>query len=492
MTPNETLYRQADKAPVGGTAILTKKQVGMELEAVQKLIATPVDIEPTNGPELGVYTGNFEVEGTVTVHALRRHMRADLVSEDDPFERLLQKAAAAGGAIELSISDFMLREHSPGKLLGASGYGRIEARSGNWIIPRCANTGSRGGEGDKTIYIFRVDELAIFGPAVGRDVAAVRRVFEGSEISRRSRIGGNELILKALTNDAEQPEDELTSAITIGTLDEVQELSLLYGLSFISGNRINTLLSDTFDVAGDRIEIRHRRGSGMSDGRNAPFHIHYGWITPEGMEQIFDGFTRLHRAGFPIEMVVHHLTEANTNNLDIDAQHLTLAIHTAIEAWNRLFGVDLWIDDEIWEEWFELLRRHILRPALRPAYDDIGNEVISNMWSVGRHANRSLTSWRQRQFFNAMTIDVRDEDTKRVLAMRDELLHNGYFLRRFQQLTPEEQQQRIDDIARLRNLAHTITFHLAGFSGECFDFLKHHKRSIAPLTLPDQIRNQAN
>ncbi len=341
-------------------------------------------------------------------------------------------------------------------------------------------------------YRFNVSEWVLHGPARGADVAAVRRVFEGSELSGATTIGGKPLLLKALTEDAETPQEEQTCAMTIGVLDKVQELSLLWTLSLITGNRVNSLLVDTFDDAGGLIEVRHQRGAGMSRGRNAPFRRFHGWITAKGIEQIADGITRLQRAGFPIETVLHHLTEANTRNLDLDGQHLSLAIHTALEAWNRLFGIDLWIDDEIWEPWYELLRKNLLRPVLKPACEDIGSEVVSNIWALGRHANRSTTAWRQTQIFAALEIDVSDADSQRVLAMRDELLHNGHFLTRFQQLKAAEQQRRLDDLARLRNISHTMVLRLTGFSGECFDFLTHCERRVEVVKLPTEISSQQN
>lgn len=470
-----------------------RKQKRVELKAIRRVIDTPVAIEVSLGPEAAVYSGKFSVDGIATVHAGRRHLQAHLESDDDPIERLFKKAAKSSSPVDVFTSDFLLRDHTPGKLLGPSGYGRIEPVSRNWLVSKCANTGSKPSDnGKQMIYTFAVNELSISGPAFGNEVSAVRRVFEGSELSGEAHIASMRLLLKPLTKDAEHPEDEVVTATTIGTLDDTQELSLLHGLSFITGNRIGELLRDTFDVDGLQIAIRHRRGSGMSRGRNAPFHRFYGWISAQGMAQIFDGFTRLQRADFPIGIVVHHLTESNTNNLDIDAQHLTLAIHTAIEGWNRLFGIEHWVDDEVWPRIFEFLRYTVLRPVLKPLYSDLGNEIVSNLWSVGRYANRSTTSWRQRQLFQALDIDVKDTDSKRALEMRDELLHNGYFLRRFQDLSPEEQQQRLDDIARLRNLAHTVVLRLAGYVGECFDFLTHQPRPITAVSLPTHITSQSN
>lgn len=60
----------------------------------------------------------------------------------------------------------------------------------------------------------------------------------------------------------------------------------------------------------------------------------------------------------------------------------------------------------------------------------------------------------------------------------------------FKQLSETEQRQRLDDIARLRNFAHAVVFRLAGFSGECFDFLTHQARRVAAVDLASDIASQ--
>jgi hypothetical protein len=78
-------------------------------------------------------------------------------------------------------------------------------------------------------------------------------------------------------------------------------------------------------------------------------------------------------------------------------------------------------------------------------------------------------------------------DTIRVLAMRDELLHNGYFLRRWHELSKVERQQRVDDVARLRNIAHLVAFRLLAYEGQCFDFLTYEAKMVASVKLPPNI-----
>jgi hypothetical protein len=78
--------------------------------------------------------------------------------------------------------------------------------------------------------------------------------------------------------------------------------------------------------------------------------------------------------------------------MDVDAQRLTLAIHTALEAWNRAFGFDYWIDDDC-SGWFVSKAR---RPLLGIVHDTIGPEVMQKLVSGFRHAYRTTTAWRER------------------------------------------------------------------------------------------------
>jgi hypothetical protein len=459
----------------------------MDTSTLESIAIQPAEVEFEYVDAPAAYIcADAEMVGTASVHATRQRIRAELAVDKNLFSSI---AARGGGSF--SFDDFSLRSNSPGKLLDQADYGRIVPENADWEATKATNDGVHGSLGaDRSVYRFAVQEFLMRCSARDARVAAVRRVMSGSELSVVSTLAGRTLIAHPLTTGASNPEDQMLSVTSGGMLDEVQEHVLWIALSFISGNRLSPLFIETFDDRGILIERKHRRGAGVSHGRNAPFERFDAPINSRGFARIGDGFIRLLRAAFPIANVVHHLTEANTNNLDLDGQHLRLAIHAAIEAWNRLFGFKEWIDDEVWDQWFRSVRKYLLRPVLEPAYQDLGVDVVANLWNTGRHANRTTTAWRQQQLFSALQIQVQEEDSQRVLKMRDELLHNGFFLVRFQDLSHMEQQQRFDDIARLRNLAHIVVLRLAAFEGVCFDFLSHGARSVAAIPLPAKIADQ--
>jgi hypothetical protein len=394
-------------------------------------------------------------------------------------------AASESGFVEIGLGS---RDQSPGKLLSAEAYGRLLPSSENWEASGAVQVGESPGNDLRSTYRFRVGTLRVYGPARGDNIAATRVLFAGSNLSEDSFLGGKRLLCRSLTRNAASTHGETCGVAVDGELNELEYEALWLTISFVTGNRANTLAVESYNEHGELIEIVHRRGSGQSIGRNAPFHIYYGPLTSQGLKMIGDGFKRLLSASFPIEMSIHHIMEGNSGNLETDAQHLMLGIHTAIEAWNRKFEFEEWIDDELWEPIFDRVRKHLVRPVLRPIYDDIGkDEIVPVMYAAMRHANRTTTAWRQKNLFEGLGIDVSDVDTIRVLAMRDELLHNGYFLRRWHELSKVERQQRVDDVARLRNIAHLVAFRLLAYEGQCFDFLTYEAKMVASVKLPPNI-----
>jgi hypothetical protein len=301
-------------------------------------------------------------------------------------------------------------------------------------------------------YSFVVDRFVRRGPAFGKPVVATRLVFSGGDLSARCSFNGKLLIVHSLCPNALSISDELLAASVDGVLTDHECEMIWLLLSFISGNCLGTVSIEFYDINGDLISVEHQRGGGPSLDRKIPFKRGYGSLTSSGMTSLAEGFLRLVDAGFPIAIVVHHLTESNVGNIDTDAQRLSLAIYTVIEAWNRAFGFDFWIDDEIWEPYISEVRK-----LMRVTYDDVGSDVKANIASCLRWSNKTTISWRQSKLFEGLGIDVTTEDNKRVLKFRDELLHNGYFLKRWTDLSDSERQERFDDVARLRNLVHQAT-----------------------------------
>ena len=442
------------------------------------------EINPTITNVLGRYEGTrVPLRGLVDVTCTNHAIEASIVHRGD-WEIQMMRGLPSSTAVPFGT---LFRDINPGTLIHATGNGTIIPDGAGWeaidAIYYRQNMRFTQEDGYQSTYGFRVRELLIHGPARGVTIAAVRQIYAGAEWNATSTFDGRQIIVRSHTTNSLRIEDEIASVTVDGPLDEEQSNALWLLLSFVSGNRLHALAEERYDEQAELIEVSQQRGAGFGIGRDSPFDQRGASITTSGFSLLGDGLLRLLRADFPIAIVLEHLHMAVTGNADTDAQHFILAIHTALEAWNRMFGLEYWIDDDCWE-WFVKKAR---RTLLGPIYDTVGPEVKTNLASAFRHANRTTTSWREKQFFNALQIDVSDKDNARALAVRDEILHNGHFLVRWAALTPEEQQQRRDDVERLHRLALLAVFRLTAFEGVFLDPIKLIPEHVSPVPLPDRI-----
>jgi hypothetical protein len=384
----------------------------------------------------------------------------------------------------------LFRDVAPGYLLGATARGRLISDDNAWTASDVLYIGegpSQDPPGDR--FRFKVGMLSIAGPAVGKEIAATRFLYAGAEWDADTRFAGKSLVVRALSDDAERREDEIISATIDGTLGGVDQHALWVLLCFISGNRLSPIAIEYWDHEGSLVRTEHRRGAGISLGRHEPFHWHHGALTPRGMEMLGDGILRLlsTKRPFPIANIIHHIQNANEGNVDTDAQHLVLAIHASFEAWNRAYGRENWLTDKEWAPIATRIRRSIDSDLYNEIPADVRDAVKDNLVAAINHVNETTMGWRQRQMFAALQIDISDPDNKRALKLRNELLHNGYFLKRWSELTPEEAQQRRDDVERLRRLAFLIVFRLTGYEGEFCSPIRLQAERIEQVPLPADI-----
>jgi len=387
---------------------------------------------------------------------------------------------------EMVVNGNFFRDVAPGTLVEGVLTDVLTPDAGGWeargpLSTRTQHVGTPSGALSR--YTFRVRELVVHGPAYGSRVAATRYVYAGGEWGARTGFAGRRMVVVGHTTDAEPIENEILSASIDGALDTTESDALWLLLSFISGNWLKAMAIERYDEHGVLIETVYRRGGRSASTRKEPFNWMHARPTPTGVEQLGSGIVRLLRAGFPIDVVLEHLHSANTDSPDIDAQRLTLAIHTALEAWNRAFGLEYWIDDDCWESFAKKVRR----PLVGVIYDTIGPEVTKNLASGFRHANRTTTAWREDKLFADLQIDVSSTENERALAARDEILHNGYFLKRWRHLTTAERQERRDDVARLRRLALLIIFRLTGFEGQFLEPVRLIPEHVSPVAQPATI-----
>lgn len=363
----------------------------------------------------------------------------------------------------------LFRISHAGRLITAAGRGSIVPDAGTWEARDVINSGqhSEWGPNSRNLATFKfyVGSLELRGPSHGASVAATRQIFAGGEWNHAIEFRGRRVVVRALSHDAPDMGEETIAITADGSLEDLDWEALWLWASFISGNRLGSLVTEHFALDGSLISQIHRRGS-IGIGRWQVFRPFYAPFSPEGAQSMAEGIARLLREEFPIEVVFDHLFQAVRLSTDTQAIHLILAYHAAIEAWNRAHGRENWMADK---PWIKLARR--IRKDHIPAelYAEMGERMAENLRPILAHANRTTTAWRQANLFEALGIDATRSDARRILKMRDQLLHNGYFLTRWDQLSDDERQARYDDVERLRRLVLYVIFRLTGYLGQFQD-----------------------
>lgn len=448
----------------------------MDRQALDNIALRPFEavyeIEDVSATYIG---SKLPLCGTVSISVSLTQIMARLRNADDWLHRSL-RAVAKGSASDVAS---LFRMPAPGFLVRKDGYGNIRPSTGGWIAKRSVY-GGMSSDGDDT-YRFDVGELVIDGQSAGAVASAFRQIYSRTSISADVKIQGRTITFRSLTRNPLDIDSELVAATSDSSLEPDILEAVRLALSFITGNTVRHVAEEVFDDAGVLIQTRHQNVSLPDDKRRPPFHRYYGPLASGGPSSIVDGMYKLRRADFPIGVVLQHAHEAAHRAHDIEAQHLVLAIHTAIEAWNRMLGLEVWIDDRIWDKYQRNLRKASI-PA--EVYDDIGDEMRENIRSALAHANRTTTAWRESSFFGALKIDVSDEGNTRALKLRDELLHSGFFVKRWSDLTELDQQQRLDDIRRLNRLVILIVLRLTSYNGAFMNPLTLQHESVTEIQLP--------
>ena len=91
---------------------------------------------------------------------------------------------------------------------------------------------------------------------------------------------------------------------------------------------------------------------------------------------------------------------------------------------------------------------------------------VRNNLTYGINAAANFgTGDKERRFFADWSINISGADERKALALRNGLLHDGYFNRRFGDIAPNKQQFRVNAIGTLKNLIALILFRVVGYSG---------------------------
>jgi hypothetical protein len=448
----------------------------LDAATLGRLAGTEVDVSPSIGDVQATYHGTqIPLHGIARITSTRHGVSAE-IDDVERWEHEARKLLPSGSPLPASL----FRISYAGNLITAEGKGSIVPDGGGWKANDAINSGqhSEFGANSRNLSTFKfyVGNLEIHGPSYGARIAATREIYAGGEWNHATEFRDRRVVVRALSRDAAGFEDE-TLAITVdGELGRLNSEALWLWASLISGNRLGALLTEYYDEGGLLIAQVHRRGS-PGIGRWQFFRPFYAPFSAEGAQAMLDGIAQLLEGDFPIEVVFDHLFQAVRLSTDAQAIHLVLAYHAAIEAWNRKHGRENWMDDKPWSKQARRIRKEFVPTEF---YDEIGENLTANLKPILAHANRTTTAWRQANLFEALGIDVSGDDARRILKMRDELLHNGYFLKRWDELSEEERQHRYDDVERLRRLVLFVIFRLTGYVGQFQDPVTFELMQIAP------------
>ena len=424
-----------------------------------------MDITPQFNRVPATYLGTrIPLHGIATLTTTRSGLSAEIEDREGWQHRMI--AELPSGTVNPSGAIF--RSIVPGRLVGAEGHGRIEPDAGGWTADDVFYVSTRSHYSPtepSATFLFHIGSLTLDGTARGSPVAAVRFIYAGGGWSHVTEFGERAVVVRAVSESATSIEEEALSVTIEGDPDDIDSEAIWLWASLISGNSLGALLTEFYAEDGALIRQVHRRGN-LGTERHRFFRPFYAPFSPAGMREGLLGFARCLRSGFPIEVIMDHILQAAAGNIDVDAVHLTLANHTALEAWNREHGFEKWIDGRVWNRFANHIFNDLIPQAM---YETIGPDLTANVQSALRNAARTTTGWRQARFYDALGIDVSGADAKRTLRMRNELLHNGYFLQRWHELSPEQAQRRRDDVERLRRLALCVVFRLIGYSGPFLD-----------------------
>lgn len=420
--------------------------------------ASPITFENDEASYFGTM---LPLHGKVAVKVTLNEITAELTN----YDRWEIRSHSASPPGTWFAPGDLFRLASPGNLIEDHSKGQITTPSNSWkgigaLFSGSSRTYGTKYEGDH--YRFSLDQLSVCGVAYGNEIAVVRHIYSGASWNANAEIQGNTLLIRGFTTALIHVNAEMLSVTYHTPPAEPHSEAVWHMLSLVSGNTVRHFADEYFDHDGNLIEVCYRIGSSVDDNHRKYFNVFHGPVSPNGCTMIANGIYRLMKVDFPIQVILQHLHQAAGRAIDIEAQHLVLAIHTAIEGWNRLFGSDYWIDDDRWKTFQRVVRKALIPVEL---CEDLGTEMAANIRSTFRHLNRTSTRWREQEFFKAVSIDISDMDTERALKYRNDLLHNGFFKESWQILDSVGQQQRIHDIERLRRIVLLIIFRLTRYCG---------------------------
>lgn len=288
---------------------------------------------------------------------------------------------------------------------------------------------------------------------------------------RRDRLSGTfrgrRIDLRNLSDDRSAPRSFLAVIIEGPELSDLESTVLWMLVCYMNGARVKPIYMDRFDADAKLMDRRFKLGVPFGVERNAPFDYRTAQPAASSIEVLLDGFYAMQSSDFPIAMVLHHLHDANTNNVETDTIQLLFAIHTAFEAWARLNRKEFLVSNDAWTK-----RMPAMLESLSPLVSDVPESLRASIANKLRGANMTSMGFRERYLFESLGIEL-DKDDKAALNLRNTLFHNGYLRKRFGELDQAERQKRVDVSGRLRNLVNLIILKLIGYDGYVEEATRH-------------------
>jgi hypothetical protein len=291
--------------------------------------------------------------------------------------------------------------------LGGGSPVRIRARSGAWEALDAVYVGPTSTLPVRHRFAATRVRLRSSG---AEPVAATRAVVAGAAWAADAALDRRALAIRALSRDPIGYDDERIGAAVEGALAEDQLQMLRRIISFVAGVEVQLLCVERYDSAGSLIDAEHRRERPkLGSATHSPFAGVDGDAVARAVGVLSDGFVRLLRLGFPIERIADQIAHANNGSLHLAAQLYALAIETTVARFAEARGGD-------------------------------GGRREQYAYALER-----------------LQLELGADELERVLRLRNELLRRGYFI--------VDGGEAREDLAFLRDLAHTIVLRLCGYGG---------------------------
>jgi hypothetical protein len=376
-------------------------------------------------------TGNYtaydrSIDDSLDSSIVEDDERGNLVSDDE------QATITASGAA-VFVATRAAETHSS-RNVGAGGSATVEIRF---------NAGSLDVEySDRPVAFWRYVYSDVEMP-IGRRLNGEFRdraffVRQGNSIDDRSFV--------AVAHDGEQ-------------LNALEERALWLSICFLCGAKAGQFVVESYDEDGGLIRRRFRGGQRPPGTAYILFNVYMR--PPENVIASFaSGFHDALADGFPVDVIFEQVFDSTNSVVDFQIQNCLLAIHAAFEAWHKIRPTDVASE----KAWLAKNKAGLL-VALDGLLETAPTRVRNALTNAVNAAANVGTGDKERRFFQDWNIDVSNAGLKKTLALRNGLLHDGYFNRRFEDIEPAEQQFRIDAIGVLKDVIVTVLFRCVGCSG---------------------------